>query len=198
MNSPRMKHKSSLSMQAASPNSKIYALNTQIHHARQSNNQLRQLVQEKQHVLRRTKAKSDALRCNLNSLHRETLRTTSNHAKNTKATSISSKQCVTLQHKITKTRAKTLTLTQATQHLVSKIKQEEHASIQLKRLSVGIRSDLVKQMRLLASKKQILSSLKHQSQGSTAKFNHKNDIVTHKTKVIVDLLKDIERLSKDL
>ena len=99
MNSPRMKHKSSLSMQAASPNSKIYALNTQIHHARQSNNQLRQLVQEKQHVLRRTKAKSDALRCNLNSLHRETLRTTSNHAKNTKATSISSKQCVTLQHK---------------------------------------------------------------------------------------------------
>ena len=152
MNSPQMKHKSSLSMQAASPNSKIYALNTQIHNARQSNNRLRQLVQERKHVLQRTRAKSDALRCNLNSLHRETLRTTSNHAKNTKATNISSKQCATLQNKITKTRAKTQHVRNATQHLASKIKQEEQASIQLKRLSVGIRSDLVKQMRLLPAK----------------------------------------------
>ena len=193
--SPKLHHKSSLSYQASSPKSKMFALNTQIHNAKNSNNDLRQAIKQAKHKLLRTQTTIDSVNSNCDSLHRFNQRTTAKKLLYTTKSSISSKKCTTLQHKIEELQKDTSAVNRLNATVRRNISHEEEAGRRLKRLSVGVRAALVKSARSLATKKQLLSSLEHQEKGSTAKLNNRQNTTQHHVQAIQTVLKEIEQLS---
>ena len=190
--------RSFLSAQASSPKSKLYALNTKIHDSSKENNFLRALIKKQKFELMRVEAKIKEIQYNLNSLHREKLRNTNDYKRDHKATNISSKECSSLQGRIKILKDETDLIQRESDLVDEKIKKEKDAGTKLRHLSVSIRVELVKKMRLLASKKKQLAGLEQREKGSRIKLNLKADLVSHKIKDLQSLCLEIERLSNGL
>ena len=188
----------SLAHLASSPKSKLVALNTKIYNARHHNQSLRQSIALARHSVTRAKTKKDSVHRNLDSLHRENLRRTASHDRNSTSFRINQRECQSLQAKLRVLEQETKEIDTETISVKEKIKQEEEASISLVSLSVRIKGDLVKKKNYLARLRKLYANLEQRKKGSDTKIKNKTDLLAHRTTEIKNRLKKIRLLSSEL